>query len=121
MQSESAARRRECDTFYSYYAGDHPRSDELISPLLASDVAGLPPALVLTAEHDSLRDDGRLYAERLRTAGVPVRHTHYPGMPHGFLSMPRLCRAAPQALAEIAAELRRVAIRGDVVADGRLR
>ncbi len=52
-----------------------------------------------------LRDDGLLYAARLRDADVPVRYTNYLGMPHGFLSMPRLCRAAPQALAEIADEL----------------
>jgi acetyl esterase len=106
MRAESAKRRNECDTFYSYYAAGHARTDELISPLLAADVSGLPSALVITAEHDSLGDDGRLYAERLREAGVAVRYTNYLGMPHGFLSMPRLCRAAPQALAEIAHELR---------------
>lgn len=102
MRAETAKRRRECDTFYRYYAGDSSRSDELISPLLADDVSGLPPATIITAQHDSLRDDGILYAARLEAAGVPVRHTDYLGMPHGFLSMPRLCRAAPQALAEIA-------------------
>jgi acetyl esterase/lipase len=107
MQAESAKRRNECNTFYSYYAGRHARTDELISPLLAANLSGLPPALVITAEHDSLQDDGRVYAERLREAGVPVRYTNYLGMPHGFLSMPRLCRAAPQAVAEIAHELRR--------------
>lgn len=102
MASESAERRDECDTFYAYYAAGHRRTDELISPLLASDLSGLPPALVITAEHDSLRDDGLLYAQRLSRAQVPVRYTNYLGMPHGFLSMPRICRAAPQAVAEIA-------------------
>jgi acetyl esterase/lipase len=106
MQAETRARRRECDTFYGYYAGNSSRSDELISPLLADDLSNLPPATILTAQHDSLRDDGVLYAARLEAAGVPVRHTEYLGMPHGFLSMPRLCRAAPQALAEIAQEVR---------------
>jgi acetyl esterase len=43
-----------------------------------------------------------MYAEGLRDAGVPARLTNYAGMPHGFLAMPRLCRSAPQALAEIA-------------------
>jgi acetyl esterase/lipase len=106
MQAETPARRRECNTFYRYYAGNHSRSDELISPLLAPDLSQLPPATILTAQHDSLRDDGVLYAARLEEAGVPVRHTEYLGMPHGFLSMPRLCRAAPQALAEIAQAVR---------------
>jgi acetyl esterase/lipase len=105
MQSETAKRRRECEAFYGYYTGDHDRRAELISPLLASDVANLPPATIITAQHDSLRDDGVLYAARLAEAGVPVRHTDYLGMPHGFLSMPRICRAAPQALAEIAQAL----------------
>jgi acetyl esterase len=108
MQRETAARRRECETFYRYYAGDHSRSDELISPLLAANLSDLPPATILTAQHDSLRDDGTLYAARLEDAGVRVRHTEYLGMPHGFLSMPRLCRAAPQALAEIAQAARGV-------------
>jgi acetyl esterase len=105
MQSERHRRRRECETFYSHYAGTATRSDELISPLLAPDLTHLPPATIITAEHDSLSDDGRLYATRLTQAGVPVRYTHYPGVPHGFLSMPRLCRAAPHALAEIANDL----------------
>jgi acetyl esterase len=102
MQAETPKRRRECDTFYRHYAGESSRSDELISPLLAEDLSGLPPATIITAQHDSLRDDGVLYAARLEADGVPVRHTDYLGMPHGFLSMPRLCHAAPQALAEIA-------------------
>jgi acetyl esterase/lipase len=48
------------------------------------------------------RDDGLLYAIRLARAGVRVRYTNCPGMPHGFLSMPRICSADPQAVAEIA-------------------
>lgn len=58
------------------------------------------------AEHDRIRDDGLRYAEALRAAGVPVRTTTYVGMPHGYLSFPRLCRSAPQALAELCTELR---------------
>mgnify|MGYP003311101100 CR=1 FL=1 len=77
------------------------------SPLLAPDHTGLPPALIQVAEHDPLRDDGLRYAEALRAAGVPVRVTTYVGMPHGYLAFPRLCRSAPQALAELTAELRR--------------
>lgn len=77
------------------------------SPLLAPHHTGLPPALIQVAEHDPLRDDGLRYAEALRAAGVPVRVTTYVGMPHGYLAFPRLCRSAPQALAELSAELRR--------------
>jgi acetyl esterase/lipase len=102
MRAATVKRRAECETFYSYYVGDGNPSDELVSPLLADDLAGLPPATIITAEHDSLRDDGLLYATRLVRAGVPVRYTNYLGMPHGFLSMPRMCTAAPQAIEEIA-------------------
>jgi acetyl esterase/lipase len=121
MQAETPKRRRECDTFYRYYAGESSRSDELISPLLAEDLSGLPPATIITAQHDSLRDDGILYAARLEAADVSVRHTDYVGMPHGFLSMPRLCRAAPQALAEIAQAVQDTCASGSRVTPLRLR
>ena len=102
MCAATTKRRAECETFYGYYVGDGDRSDELVSPLLAHDLSELPSATIITAEHDSLRDDGLVYATRLARAGVPVRYTNYLGMPHGFLSMPRICTAAPQAIAEIA-------------------
>lgn len=102
MRAATVKRRAECELFYGYYVGDRNRADELVSPLLADDLSGLPRATIITAEHDALRDDGLLYAARLERAGVPVRYTSYLGMPHGFLSMPRICTAAPQAIAEIA-------------------
>jgi acetyl esterase len=61
---------------------------------------------VQVAEHDPIRDDGLRYAAALRKAGVPVRLTGYVGMPHGYASFPRICRAAPQALAELCEEQR---------------
>ena len=90
-----------------YVPREADRLDPYASPLLAADHAGLPPALIQVAEHDPLRDDGLRYADALRSAGVPVRMTTYVGMPHGFLAFPRLCRSAPQALAELCDELRR--------------
>ena len=89
-----------------YVPDREDRRHPYASPLLALDHSGLPPALIQVAEHDPLRDDGLRYAAALRAAGVPVRVTTYIGMPHGYLAFPRLCRSAPQALAELCAELR---------------
>ena len=72
------------------YAGGHDVTSQELSPLLADDLGGLPPALVVTAHHDTLRDDGNEYAARLLEAGTPTRLVEYPRMPHGFLSLPRL-------------------------------
>ena len=94
----------EMRAFRRLYLGDADPADPRVSPLRAADLAGLPPALIQVAEHDPLREDGVLYATALRSAGVPVRFTEYVGMPHGYLNFPGVCRAAPQALAEICAE-----------------
>jgi acetyl esterase/lipase len=92
--------------FRNHYLGGQDPQQPYASPLFAADHRGLPRALVQVAEHDPIRDDGLRYADALRAAGVPVRTTEYVGMPHGYLSFPRLCRAAPQALAELCSEMR---------------
>jgi acetyl esterase len=76
-------------------------ADPLVSPLLAEDLSGLPPTLVMTAEYDPLRDEGRLFAERLEAAGVPVRFTNYVQYLHGFFSVPRLYPGIEQAWTEL--------------------
>jgi len=75
--------------------------DPLVSPLLADSLAGLAPAVIVTAQHDPLCDDGRLYAEKLQDAGVPVAYRNYGTMGHGFFSTPRLCRDSGQAMTDL--------------------
>jgi acetyl esterase len=85
--------------FDELYAGD--QNDWRVSPLRAKSFAGLPPALIEVAEHDPLHDDGVLYAEALRAAGVEVRLVNFPEMPHGFLNFPRFAKDAKPAIAAV--------------------
>jgi acetyl esterase/lipase len=101
----------EMRAYREHYMADADPRDTRLSPMLAEDHSKLPPALILVGEHDPLRDGGVRYAAVLRAAGVPVRLTEYVGMPHGFLNFPGLCRWAPQALAEICAELKAALVR----------
>lgn len=95
------------EAYFDHYTGSEPDVyDPRLSPLLADSLSDLPPALIITAEHDPLRDEGRRYAERLRAAGTPARYTDYAGMVHGFMSYPGLASGARQALAEISQDLR---------------
>ncbi len=79
----------------------HPRAS-----VLRANVEGLPPATVLTAEYDPLRDEGEAFARRLRASGVPTVARRYAGMLHGFATMSTVTPVAGQALRDLAAELR---------------
>jgi acetyl esterase len=82
--------------------------DPRLSPLYASDLSGLPPALVITAGFDILRDEGEAYAEALAAAGTPARLRRYAGLGHGFIHLTGICATARQAMTAIAREWREV-------------
>jgi acetyl esterase len=81
---------------------DEPRA----SMMRAADVSGLPPAYVATAGFDPLRDEGEVYAERMREAGVQVVLQRHPGMIHGFANLTPICPTAHTAMLEVAGALR---------------
>ncbi len=89
-----------------YLKSDADKSDLRASPLRAPSLEGQPPAMIVTAGFDPLRDEGRAYGDRLREAGVDVVYREYPGQIHAFVS---LTKAIPQGMActlEIAQYLR---------------
>jgi acetyl esterase len=88
-----------------YLASTADRGHPHASPLRA-DVAGLPPAFVITAECDPLRDQGEAYVERLQAAGVRVSHKRYEGMIHPFLSLAGIVDGGRAAINDAAAALR---------------
>ena len=92
--------------FMDNYFADADRLTPDASPLLVEDLSGLPPAFVLTAEFDPLRDEGEAYAERLRAAGVSVTTSRYDGMIHGFYGLDSVFDSAKKATAETVSALR---------------
>ena len=89
----------------AYLPDPEDRKHPLASPMLAESLAGLPPALVITAQYDPLRDEGEAYGDRLRAAGVPVEIIRYDGAIHGLTGSEESLRDAHRAKVEL---LRRV-------------
>ena len=113
--AETASRRQFADGYVidramiesdlkQYLRGADP-CDPRVSPLRAADLAGLPPAYVHTAEFDPMRDEGKAYAERLASHGVPVEHVCHPGMIHLFYAMTSVVPYAQAALRQIGAQM----------------
>jgi acetyl esterase len=87
---------------YEQYAPGVPHTDPGISPLLASDLTGVPPTVIVTVENDPVRDEGERYAARLREAGVTVKHAGIDGMVHhnpGPQAMPTFFGLAKELIA----------------------
>jgi acetyl esterase len=89
-----------------YLPGASDPTDLRLSPALAPSLAGLPPAHIITAGFDPLKDEGRAYAEALNRAGVQASHTCYDGAIHGFINMGGVIDVGRSALADCAAILK---------------
>jgi acetyl esterase len=93
--------------FWAQFLGDERRGAEWeASPLRTPDLAGVAPALLLTAEHDPLCDEGDAYAQRLLDAGVPTTLSQYDGQIHGFIRMPAVLDAGGRGIDQVAAAVR---------------
>lgn len=89
-----------------YIRNDEDITNPMASPLLAQDLSGLPPALIVTAGYDPLRDEGEQYGKRLREAGTPVTVRGYGDLAHGFLGLDLIVDRASEARAETITALR---------------
>lgn len=85
--------------YHNHYIPNHvDRLDWKASPLLANDLSNLPPALIITAGYDPLRDEGLYYADKLSTAGVPTQYICFERQIHGFILMGRILDEANTAV-----------------------
>lgn len=107
-------KREEMIWFWHHYLsapadGHHPYA----SPLLAPNLSHLPPAHVVTAEYDVLRDEAEAYADRLRQAGVSVTQQRYLGTIHGFIGMAEILETGREAIAQVSDRLQRALHQGN--------
>lgn len=99
--------RQDMVWFWDHYAPDPAtRVNPYASPLRAADLTGLPPAYLVTAEYDPLREEGFAYADRLRDARVPVEHRHYASQIHAFFTFVNVLDDADKAVADAGAAVR---------------
>ena len=99
--------RADMEWMRGLYLGDNDDlADPRVSPLRASDLSGLPPALVFTAGFDPLRDEGQAYAERLAASGVKTVHREFDSLIHGFVGMRGALQAAARAMDDMVAGVR---------------
>ena len=94
------------DWYEAQFLQGADREDVRVSPLLAGELAGVAPALIVTAGFDPLRDEAEEYANRLAEAGVPTTLRRFPGLVHGFINMYGISPASRLALAEIGGAIR---------------
>jgi acetyl esterase len=105
--SECLVPREDLAWYYEqYYGSDNNLKDPKVSPIFADDLSDSPPALIITAEYDTLRDEAKAYADKLHNSGVETRYTCYDGMIHGFLQMAGLVKEAQAAINEISQTVR---------------
>lgn len=90
------------EAFYDFYLQGADPTDPRVSPLLAPDLSGLPPALVVIAGFDVLRDEGEAYAAAMRAAGTPCSTYRAPSLGHGFINLTMVSRTASTAVSEVA-------------------
>jgi acetyl esterase len=101
--TECLVPREDLAWYYQTYCNDRcDRRDPRVSPMFADDLSGLPPAVIIAAEYDTLRDEAQAYGERLNAAGVATRYICADGMVHGFMQMRGLVPDAERATEEIA-------------------
>jgi acetyl esterase len=113
--------KRDVAWSYGHYVPEGTDLDDPeISPLRASDLSNLPPAIVVTDEYDPLRDEGLAYAARLRDAGVTVTAHHYDDMMHVFFQLVNIFERGNEAVEQVGQDIRaKVAeVRGLQLVDG---
>jgi acetyl esterase len=98
---------REMEWFWDLYIADEGRREDADATPLRGELSGLPPAFLVIAEHDPLRDEGLAYAEALERAGVPVEVAHFEDVTHGFFTMAGFLDRGDEAIAVAAAAIRR--------------